>query len=89
MYDKYCDAALALVEFMRQKPNGIALIGEIIDFLEHAPHNFSPQYTNTLLQDLRSRHFIRIGGATSRNHPRGNMPFQLESMREHETIRIQ
>lgn len=89
MYDKYCDAAVALVKFMSEKPNGVALVGEIIDFLERAPHNFSSQHINTLLQDLKSRHLIRIGGTTLRNHPRGNMPFQLESLREHGTIRIQ
>lgn len=83
------DAAVALLQFIGTKLNGIALSGEIISFLGLKPHGFSPKRVSELLKYLKENNFICVGGSVARNHVLGNLPIQLTPWREHIKVTIQ
>lgn len=81
MTDKDFDALVAVLEFIGMKPNGVALSGEIISFLDAKPHCISRSRISDLLKYLTSNNFISLGGTVNRWHPLGNLHIQLNSMR--------
>lgn len=83
------DAAVALLQFIGTKPNGIAFSGEVISFLGSKPYGFSPNRISELLKYLKGNNFICVGGSIARRHVLGNLPIQLTSWCEHTKITIQ
>ncbi|MBI2062401.1 MAG: hypothetical protein HYT64_01790 [Candidatus Yanofskybacteria bacterium] len=89
MNDEDYDAAVALLQFIGTKPNGIALSEEIVSFLGSKPYSFSPNRISELLKYLRRNNFICVGGSVTRRNVLGNLPIQLTSWRERTKVTIQ